>query len=234
MRRQLLLLTATVALLLAAQRVMLASHESLSGRVVVIDGDTLQVGNEVVQLYGIDAPELGQLCREEGRLRHCGVDAALALRKLITMAEPSLHCSPWQDDKDRAEAPGATVELCEVGAQDVSLVMLHGGYSVALPGSFPDYAEAQEQARQASLGLWHSEFTLPWAWRKEDRYPDEQIHCNVKGTVSNDGGRLYYVPTDPEYARVTIDPAQGGEMFCSDEEARLAGWRRPSEDAVAN
>jgi endonuclease YncB( thermonuclease family) len=224
----------TVGMLLAAQRVMFASHDPVSGQVTVIDGDTLQVGDKVVQLYGIDAPELGQLCNDEGRVRHCGVDAALALRKLITMAEPSLHCSPWQDGSEPAETAGATVEICEVGNQDVGLIMLHGGYSVALPGSFPDYTEAQEQAREGNLGLWHTQFTLPWEWRKGDRSPVAQTDCNVKAMTSDAGGRVYYVPTDPEYGRIAIDPAQGDAWFCSDEEARLAGWRRPGEDAAAD
>jgi endonuclease YncB( thermonuclease family) len=225
---------ATVAMLLAAQRAMFASHDPVSGQVTVIDGDTLQVGNKVIQLYGIDAPELGQLCNEDGRLRHCGVDAALALRKLITMAEPSLHCSPWHDGSDQTEAAGVMVEVCEVGNQDIGLIMLHGGYSVALPGSFPDYTEAQEQAREGNLGLWHTQFMLPWEWRKGDRSPDEQTDCNVKATTSDPGGPVYYVPTDPEYDRIAIDPAQGDTWFCSDEEARLAGWRRPGEDAAAD
>ena len=36
----------------------------------VIDADTLQVDGKVVQLYGIDAPELGQLCESGGSLWH--------------------------------------------------------------------------------------------------------------------------------------------------------------------
>jgi endonuclease YncB( thermonuclease family) len=233
MRRRLLLLMVTVALVLAAQRVMFASHDPVSDQVTVIDGDSLQIGSKVVQLYGIDAPELGQLCNDEGSLRHCGVDAALALRKLITLAAPSFHCSTWHDDSDRAEVAGVTVEVCEVGKQDVSLVMLHNGYSVALPGSFPDYTDAQEQAREGNLGIWHTQFTLPWAWQEGERSPLEQTDCNVKATSSDAGGPVYYVPTDPEYDRIAIDPDQGDAWFCSDEEARQAGWRRPGEEAAA-
>jgi endonuclease YncB( thermonuclease family) len=232
--RRLLLLMATLAMLLAAHRVMLASHDPAAQQATVIDGDTLQVGDQIVQLYGIDAPELGQLCDEEGGLRHCGIDAALALRKLLALARPALHCSPWQDGGDPAEAPGATIEVCEVGNQDVSLVMLHNGYSVALPGSFPDYAEAQQQAREGGLGLWHSRFALPWAWRKGERSPVAQTDCNVKAATGDAGGPAYYVPTDPGYDRIAVDPARGDAWFCSDEEARLAGWRRPGEDAAAD
>ena len=51
--------------------------------------------------------------------------------------------------------------------------------------------------------------------------------CNVKGTLGAGGDRLYYVPTDPEYQQISVDPARGERLFCSDEEARLAGWTRP-------
>ncbi len=231
MRLRPLWLLATVAALFVGERTMLASHNPSAGEVSVIDGDTLQVGGEIVQLYGIDAPELGQICYVDGEPQSCGVEAALALRKLIALAEPSFHCSPWQDGSSRAAPPGTTVQVCEAGDRDVGLVLLHGGYSVALPGSFPDYAKAQEQAQEAGLGLWHSEFVPPWAWRRGERLPGEPTACNIKATTSAEGRRVYYVPTDPAYDRTAIDPAEGDAWFCSDEEARLAGWRRPGEDA---
>jgi endonuclease YncB( thermonuclease family) len=231
MRFRPLWLLAIAAALLAGGRTMVASHDPNSDHVAVIDGDTLQLGGEIVQLYDIDAPELGQLCYVDSGPQPCGVEAALALRKLISLAEASFHCSPWQDGGDPAEASGVTVQVCETGERDVSLVMLHGGYSVALPGTFPDYAKAQQQAREAGLGLWHSRFTLPWAWREGERAPNEQAECNVKATTNDLGQRVYYVPTDPDYDRVAVDPAQGDAWFCSDEEARLGAWRRPGEDA---
>lgn len=230
MRLRPLWLLATAVALLVGEGTNLASRDRAPGEVSVIDGDTLQVDGEIVQLYGIDAPELGQVCYVDGSPQSCGVEAALALRKLITLAQPSFHCSPWQDDSSRAAAPGTTVQVCEAGDRDVGPMLLHGGYSVALPGSFPDYAEAEQEAREAGLGLWHSEFVLPWAWRQGERLPGEPAACNIKATTS-EGERIYYVPTDPAYDRTAIDPAEGDAWFCSDEAARLAGWRRPSEDA---
>jgi endonuclease YncB( thermonuclease family) len=43
----------------------------------VIDGDTVEIDGRLVQLYGIDAPELGQLCDRDGELWECGREAAL-------------------------------------------------------------------------------------------------------------------------------------------------------------
>jgi endonuclease YncB( thermonuclease family) len=230
-------------LLLIVLAVLIAIHGGTSSsqgsgeRLRVIDGDTLQVDGRVVQLYGIDAPELGQLCATDGSLWHCGMDAALALSKLVALNRSSLHCSPWRRDGRGVEnpAPGTDLQVCEVGDQDLAVLMLQNGNGLALPGAFPDYLAAQAQAQQAGLGLWHSDFVPPWQWRAGvaslDRPSDATRDCNVKGVVSPDGQRLYYVPTDAEYRAITIDPKLGGRAFCSDDEARQAGWRRPGETA---
>jgi micrococcal nuclease len=66
------------------------------------------------------------------------------------------------------------------------------------------------------------------------RPSDSTRDCNIKGVIDADGQRLYYVPTDPTYGTITIDPQRGHKAFCSDEEARQAGWRRIGETASAD
>lgn len=236
MRSRVALLLVILAILFAGNRGTLSTQSSAE-RARVIDGDTLQVEGAVVQLYGIDAPELGQLCESNGRLWHCGVEAALALSKLLTLNQSSLQCSPWSKDGRSAPdpPPATTVEVCEVGDEDLAVLMLHNGHALALPGAFPDYADAERQARDAKLGVWHSDFVAPWDWRagiqSPNRRSDSIRECTVKGALGADRQPLYYVPTDPEYQAITIDPEQGDTMFCSDDEARQAGWRRLGETA---
>lgn len=51
--------------------------------------------------------------------------------------------------------------------------------------------------------------------------------CDIKGNVSIETGeRIYHVPGQPDYGRTKITPRYGERWFCSEEEARLAGWRR--------
>jgi endonuclease YncB( thermonuclease family) len=198
----------------------------------VIDGDTLQIDGHVVQLYGIDAPELGQFCQRGGDLWACGLDAALFLQKTVSFEGPPLQCSPWEDGSAAQADDAVMIAVCQVGPKVVSLTMVNNGYAVALPDSFPDYKEAEEQARQAKLGLWQSEFVPPWTWRagkgSEAKSSDWVRRCNVKGALGPAGERTYHVPTDEEYEDVVIDPARGERSFCSDEEARAAGWTRSS------
>ena len=235
MMSRMALLLVIVAVVFAGQRGTLSSQSS-GERLRVIDGDTLQVDGNIVQLYGIDAPELGQLCESNGSLWRCGMEAAYALSKLVNLNRSSLHCSPWGGARGAASDPApASAQVCEIGNEDVALHLLHSGNSLALPGAFPDYLDAEQQARDAKLGVWHSDVVPPWQWRAgvtlPDRPSDSARECNVKGALGPDGQRLYYVPTDPEYQAMGTDPKLGETLFCSDDEARVAGWRRPGEAA---
>ncbi len=55
----------------------------ISGTAAVIDGDTLEIHGQRIQLHGIDAPESRQLCRLDGKPWQCGKDAANALAEKI-------------------------------------------------------------------------------------------------------------------------------------------------------
>jgi hypothetical protein len=51
--------------------------------------------------------------------------------------------------------------------------------------------------------------------------------CKIKGNVSiNTGQRIYHVPGDKFYSETVIRPEYGESWFCSEEEARAAGWTR--------
>ena len=51
--------------------------------------------------------------------------------------------------------------------------------------------------------------------------------CNIKGNISvRSGERIYHVPGQEYYDETEIRPSQGERWFCSEAEARAAGWRR--------
>jgi len=202
----------------------------------VIDGDSIQVGDTVLQLSGIDAPELGQTCDDGGRHWPCGLDAAYRLRKLIALTStPEISCF-----RVVASFVGARVATCMRGGEDLSVAMLQAGDAVVVPEGAPHYvaaeapfyAEAELAARQASLGIWASKFEFPWDWRRKREQAGADgadPSCPLKGKVAADGQRLYYGPLDPEYEAFAVDAARGDRFFCSDDQARAAGWLRPGE-----
>lgn len=50
--------------------------------------------------------------------------------------------------------------------------------------------------------------------------------CDIKGNISGNG-RIYHLPGSSAYARTRIDTSKGERWFCSESEARAAGWRPP-------
>lgn len=51
-------------------------------------------------------------------------------------------------------------------------------------------------------------------------------NCLIKGNIS-DNGRIYHTPGSPSYDRTKIEESKGERWFCTEAEARAAGWRPP-------
>lgn len=49
--------------------------------------------------------------------------------------------------------------------------------------------------------------------------------CDIKGNVSSSGERIYHTPGQKYYGDTVISALRGERMFCSEAEARAAGWR---------
>ena len=212
------LLFCALLALAAAPRAGLS--EEIAGDVWIIDADTLQIGNKIIHLAGIDAPELGQRCLLEDKEWRCGLEAALALRKLVAFG--GVTCS--------SEEEGTMVTgPCAAAGKDLAEALLSQGYALALPDAFPIYQSAQAAAQEGELGLWRGDFVRPEDWRRGARLPGEPTDtavCVVKGTVTEEAQKIFYIPSDKDYNKIAIDPTRGERMFCSDDEAILAGWTR--------
>lgn len=50
--------------------------------------------------------------------------------------------------------------------------------------------------------------------------------CRIKGNIS-ESGRIYHVPGSEWYDRTQINTSRGERWFCSEAEAKAAGWRAP-------
>jgi hypothetical protein len=54
-----------------------------------------------------------------------------------------------------------------------------------------------------------------------------KIGCDIKGNVSiNSSAKIYHMPGQRYYLETNIRPEFGERWFCSEAEARAAGWRR--------
>ena len=93
-----------------------------------------------VHLYGIDAPEEGQLCETAaGRSYPCGHEATRLLRKRI--GEGPVTCEPHKlDGKGRAQA------TCKVGGEDLSAWLVSQGYALASRSVSTAYVRQEARA----------------------------------------------------------------------------------------
>ena len=223
MKRQ---LSAVPVFLLAALSVSV--HAQVAGYATVTDGDTLTVDGQRVRLFGINAPESRQVCAgAAGRRWRCGQSATAALAKRV--GGRLVVCT--ERDRDRY---GRVVAVCRAGGEDLNAWMVSQGLALAYRRYSMAYVGQERAAKAARRGLWRGEFVAPWYWRKGKRLssapavaPAAQAgECRIKGNISRSGTRIYHVPGGGHYARTRISASKGERWFCSEAEARVAGWRR--------
>lgn len=51
-------------------------------------------------------------------------------------------------------------------------------------------------------------------------------NCLIKGNISSSGEKIYHMPGGQYYDRTSINESKGERWFCSEQEAKDAGWRR--------
>ena len=204
-----------------------ASPPTVTGHARVVDGDTLEVGGERIRLHGVDAPESRQSCLAGGRRWPCGERATRALAGRI--GGGTVSCK--ERDRDRY---GRIVAVCRHGGQDVNAWMVSQGLALAYRRYSNDYVGEEASARDARLGMWRGDFVPPWDWRRGERLAGSRSApksaagsgCRIKGNIGRGGSRIYHVPGGQFYERTRIDTSRGERWFCTEAEARAAGWRR--------
>ena len=132
-------------------------------QIVSIDSDKLRVGDgSEYRLFGIDAPELHQTCKEaNGKSWACGRAAKARLTTLIKGG--NVQCE--ERAKDRF---GRVVAVCSAeGVPDLGQALVSQGYAIDLGGAAGNpYQAEEEQAKAAKRGIWRGSFERPSDWRQ--------------------------------------------------------------------
>jgi endonuclease YncB( thermonuclease family) len=211
---------------LAALLACRAVAGDITGVATVDDGDSLTIRGQKVRLYGVDAPEGRQVCRRDDKPWRCGQAAADALADHLRRRPVTCRVR----DRDRY---ARLVADCTVAGESVNAWLVREGWALAYRRYSVAYVDDEAAARTAKRGIWQSEFTPPWTWREDHRRAasptatnDPPGDCRIKGNVNLKRQRIYHLPGDPDYEATRIDPRHGERWFCSETEARAAGWRR--------
>jgi len=163
----------------------LAAESSLTfmNDVRAIDGDSLVLGNLEVRLLCLDAVELEQTCKDAGKHEYpCGKRALKALEDAI--GGQRVECSG-----DMADVYKRPLVRCHAGATDLAAAMVASGWAVA---TCERLAPLENEAREATRGIWRGKFQKPWNWRKKHPRVDEAKDIGDDGragdgTAKNDG-----------------------------------------------
>ncbi len=134
---------------------------TIVGRASVIDGDTLEIHDQRIRLWGVDAPEGRQSCDgADGAPYACGRLSANRLDQHLQ--DKTVTC--FEEDTDRY---GRMVARCEIDGEDVGSWLVRQGYAVR----YARYAGAAYIAEEAAakrdrIGVWVGAFTNPEDWRR--------------------------------------------------------------------
>jgi endonuclease YncB( thermonuclease family) len=133
----------------------------ISGYPRVISGDIIIIHGRRIRLFGIDAPDSKQTCKNaDDQDYDCGWKATVALVDHI--AGGTVSCRPRGIDRF-----GRTVAVCHLGAEDLNGWMVAQGWAVAYRHHSLDYVLQQYTAKADKLGIWAGSFLMPWEWRQQ-------------------------------------------------------------------
>lgn len=196
------------------------AEENVAGHARVMDGDTLDIAGTRVRLEGIDAPESGQQCRASRGSWDCGMAATRALAALVAGRE--VRCEGSERD-----SYGRLIAICRVGTTEINAEMVRRGLAWAFVRYSQRLVEVERDARKMHVGIWQGDNEPAWDYRARrwaEARPQARGGCSIKGNISRHG-QIYHLPGSTFYDAVRIDPSRGERWFCSEAEARAAGWR---------
>ena len=183
--------------------------ETISGKVRVIDGDTIvingflqkagtpgkKIKNQKIRLFGIDAPEMKQICKDNFAKKYeCGVKSKEFLKKLILKklmtpkkfgeeVENNYNVTCISKGKDRY---GRILGICGYDYLNANSLtyslngyMVKMGHAVAYKKYSKMFEHLENEAKEKSRGIWSGKFERPQNWRKKNKTKKSKIQISL-------------------------------------------------------
>jgi endonuclease YncB( thermonuclease family) len=226
-----------------------APASAVTASATVRDANSIQLGDVVYRLDGVDAPELDQICIDDhADSWTCGLEARDQLAKLIK-GRP-VRCDDVGPEKNFGKRRRA---ICTAEGEKTSLneQLVRQGFAIAREPIKANVKPAAAEAKTASAGIWKGCFVAPQDFRtgkkdgallgtacRSDRdteiravlFPEEPTappNCSIKGKLAvrarvtgNIG--IYHLRGCPSYPATT----KPDRWFCSEDDAQAAGFRK--------
>jgi endonuclease YncB( thermonuclease family) len=249
-------LLAVAACVLLASAGVRAQPPVLAGRVTeVTDGDTIHValasGPIIVRLHAIDTPERAQPWGRQAtaalkrRLRH-GTQVTLQpitqdqydrLVAVVYLDDENINA--WMVQQGHAWAYRQYLDDAQYCAWEQQARTAGSGLW-SLPSTNRiapwEFRQAEREHTQIIMGTTvETEKACVAAMNNRGPVtntapldqPQPNGPCRIKGNINDQGDRIYHVPGSDAYERTGISTSRGERWFCTEEEARKAGWRAP-------
>lgn len=235
-----------IATILAGGWSVYGVSEEQAKIVKVIDGDTVHVQlpngkEEKIRIIGIDTPET----KDPRKPVQCfGKEASKQMNKLVSGKTVTLERNP-AEDRDKYKR---LLRYILLNGEDIGASMIRDGFAFSYK-QFPHprleaYNLLEREAGEALRGLWGSvcEYskTHSAAPSVKSRVKSKSVKskapsaiskpaktsCVIKGNISSKKEKIYHMKGCGSYEKTQIDTAAGERMFCSEQEAKAAGWRK--------
>ena len=143
--------------------------KSISGKPVIVDGDTIKIDDQIIRFGGIDAPESfyrgkKQVCYLNEKKVFCG---ELSKQKLKEKISDNMISCIKEKKKDLYQR---IIAECFLNGESLSSFMVRNGYAFDYKRySNKKYAQDEKYAKINKLGIWKMKFEYPWEWRKKNK-----------------------------------------------------------------
>ena len=193
----------------------------------VIDGDTIKIKNNIrIRLIGVDAPDKGECFYQEAR----DFTKELLENKEVRLEKDISGEDIYNRPLRYVILPGTNPASDDLLINDY---LIRQGYAQAV-ASPPDnryrnlLSSAQEEAIRENRGLWSEcNYERENEGLREQGSLPPSPECIIKGNISEKGyGKTYLIPGCDNYDRAKIDLRKGEQYFCTEEEAKSAGFRK--------
>ena len=150
-----------IFILCSLSSLFLFSNNLFASHVIVIDGDTIRLGDVKIRFSGIDAPEINQTCvASEGKVACGKISRDLLIEKVTNN---KISCT--DEGKDFY---GRVLGECFVNGESLSAYLVREGFAFAYRKYSNKYIEDEEYAKFNKLGMWSMEFQYPWDYRSNN------------------------------------------------------------------
>ncbi len=164
MKKLYLILNSLLILIFLIKFVLASEEKTITGKAYVVDGDTIIIGEEKIRLYGIDAPEMKQVCYSKlNEPYFCGLKSKNFLEKLNK--DKKLIC--YYSQRDRYKR--IIGDCYNKNKNNINALMVLFGHAVAYERYSKKYILQEEKAKLNEKGIWQGNFDRPEEWRKKNK-----------------------------------------------------------------